>query len=92
MEKTTSHHSIRKALHIEHKNHSTPDVNKEVTDSEKVDEEHIKHKHALKSHLHHLHKHNSDKLTHSMSEVELPDEHSEIPMAKESEIRHVMSI
>ena len=55
-------------------------------------EEHAKHKHSLKGHFHHLHKHGEDKLSHTMSEVELPNEHQEIPMVKEAEIRHVMSI
>ena len=99
-EASESHHSIRHALHLDHKtNHSSPelDSNQEVTDSEPGGlngEAQVKHKHSLKAHFHHhhLHKHADDKLTHTMSEVELPSEHAEIPMVKEAEIRHVMSI
>lgn len=55
------------------------------------EEAHEKHKHSLRGHFH-LHKHGDDKLAHTMSEVELPNEHDEIPMVKEAEIRQVMSI
>ena len=91
-----SHHSVRKALHLDHKsNHSSSELDTELIaggESSSLDGEgHVKHKHSLRGHFHHLHKH-EDKLTHTMSEVELPDEHTEIPMAKEAEIRQVMSI
>lgn len=93
-----SHHSVHKALHLHHKNHhSSPELDKELTAGSESStlngEEHVKHKHSLRGHhFPHLHTHEEDKLSHTMSEVELPNEHSKIPMVKEAEIRQVMSI
>jgi hypothetical protein len=94
---THSHHNIKHALHLDHKhNHSSPELDREVTAGSETGslngEGHVKHKHSLREHFHHLHKHGDEKLTHTMSEMELPNQHAEIPMAKEAEIRHVMSI
>jgi hypothetical protein len=93
-----SHHSVRKALHLDHKhNHSSPELDRELTTGSESStlngEEHVKHKHSLREHhFPHLHKHGGDNLSHTMSEVELPSEHAEIPMAKEAEIRQVISM
>jgi len=93
-----SHHSVRKALHLDHKsNHSSSELDRTLSAGSESStlngDEHVKHKHSLHGHhFPHLHKHGEDKLSHTMSEVELPSEHAEIPIAKETEMRQVISM
>ena len=91
-----SHHSVREAMHLGHKqNHSSPALDRDASlttgsESSTLNEElHENHKHH---HFHLHHKHAADKAAHTMSEVELPNEHAEIPIVKEAEIRQVMSM
>ena len=94
-ETSESHHSVLKALRLDHKhNRSSAELDRELTalteSSDLNGDEHTNHHHPHFPHLHH--KHEEEKLGHTMSEVELPSEHSQIPMAKEAEIRHVISM
>ena len=94
-----SHHSLKDHLHLHHhkSNHSSPELDRDVAAESETstldEEEHAKHKLSLKGHhFPHLHKHREETLGHSMSEVELPKEHKEMPMVQEAEIRQVLSM